>query len=239
MDYSLKIIDMDLDKVYNEDVVANNGLSRATDYLDYIIMNILILERTTQLVIINSIMPNLSSKLDPTDAGWIRDYYFQKVYIDTTQTFNIESAVLLKEICKKLLYNKYVYKNILSSYVPPEVVVDPEDGDDGGDPVVPPAPVTGDDDSTRYYYGIVMVLEPNEEPAIDPDFIGVQQEVILTDRYVIDYPVLPNLPATADGELPVYYKDTYFEALRAFTKTIAMNTVRQTHNVTNLTFIVL
>ena len=225
MELSLRIIDLNLEKVYNGTIVSNNDLANATDYLDYIIMNILVLEKTTQSLIANVIMPNINSKLDPTDAGWIRDFYFQKVYIDATQTLNLESALLLKEVCKKLLYNKYVYKNILSPHVPEDLEVDPVD------PVTPPANTV---DTERYQYDDVMSILPNDNPAIDPEFIGVHREIIKTDRYIVDYPVLPDLPATAEDDLPMYYKDTYYEALRLFSKTIASNTAQLTHNLLGL-----
>jgi len=226
MDYSLRIDDLDLNKVYNDTIISNNGLSNATDYLDYIIMNILVLEKTTQLLIANIIMPNLADKLDPTEAGWIKDFYFTKVYIDNDKSLNLESAILLKEVCKKLLYHKYVYKNVLKPFVPDTVVEPP------ANPVTPADPTTPD--VKRYSYGMVMTLEPNGEPSINPDNIGVTREIITTDMYEVDFPVLPELPATADGVLPLFYKDTYYEALRLFSNTIATNTAQLTSNIPDL-----
>ena len=229
MKHSLHIDDLNLDKLYNETVVSNNGLANATDYLDYIIMNVLVLERTTQLLIVNVIIPNLADKLDPTDAGWIKDFYLTKVYTDSTKSLHLESAILLKEVCKKLLYHKYVYKNILSPVIPDTVTEPSDDSDDSSTPMDPNHP-----DVERYNYDSVMTIGPNEEPSIIKEYIGTNREIITTDIYSIDFPVLPDLPATADGPLPVFYKDTYYEALRLFSNTIANNTAQLTHNVPDL-----
>ena len=227
MDYSLRIDDLDLNKVYNDTIISNNGLSNATDYLDYIIMNILVLEKTTQLLIANIIMPNLADKLDPTEAGWIKDFYFTKVYMDNNKSLNLESAILLKEVCKKLLYHKYVYKNVLSPVIPD---TDTNTNIDfSSTPMDPNHP-----DVERYKYDSVMTIGPNEEPSIIKEYIGTNREIITTDIYSVDFPVLPDLPETADGKLPVFYKDTYYEALRLFSNTIANNTAQLTHNVPDL-----
>lgn len=233
MEYSLRIVDLELDKLYNDTFVRNNRLSTASDYLDFIIMNILVLEVTTQMMIANVIMPNIISKLDATDAGWIRDFYFVKVYTDATAQYHIESAILLKEVCKKLLYQKYIYFNVLSANVPPEEEVDP---DNPPDPVVPdPAP--DGDDSVRYVYSNVMQIEPNDLPAIDPDYVGIQQPVVSTNMYALGYPQLPTLPATASGELPLFYKDTYYEALRSYSRTISTNTIQKAFNIRSVSIL--